>query len=138
MKFLSANNFVNTTLKLEPKAKRINVVFSVKEAVEDKFGKINAIPLLVFISKEEDKDIWDYNTIIEKYGEPILISLPKPEKNKNGYVNMQFSTEATYSEKYQTYFFRRQYGDISNRVVTKANESHNQKLAHEQTEILDL
>ena len=138
MKFLSANNFVNTTLKLEPKAKRINVVFSVKETVEDKFGKINAIPLLVFISKEEDKDIWDYNTIIEKYGEPILISLPKPEKNKNGYANMQFSTEATYSEKYQTYFFRRQYGDISNRVVNKANESHNQKLAHEQTEILDL
>ena len=138
MKFLSANNFVNTTLKLEPKAKRVNVVFSVKETVEDKFGKINAIPLLVFISKEEDKDIWDYNTIIEKYGEPILISLPKPEKNKNGYVNMQFSTEATYSEKYQTYFFRRQYGDISNRVVNKANESQNQKLAHEQTEILDL
>ena len=138
MKFLSANSFINTTLKLEPKAKRINVVFSVKEIVEDKFGKINAIPLLVFISKEEDKDIWDYNTIIEKYGEPILISLPKPEKNKNGYVNMQFSTEATYSEKYQTYFFRRQYGDISNRVVNKANESQNQKLAHEQTEILDL
>ena len=138
MKFLSANNFVNTTLKLEPKAKRINVVFSVKETVEDKFGKINAIPLLVFISKEEDKDIWDYNTIIEKYGEPILISLPKPEKNKNGYANMQFSTEATYSEKYQTYFFRRQYGDISNRVVNKANESQEQKLAHEQTEILDL
>ena len=48
MKFLSANNFVNTTLKLEPKAKRVNVVFSVKETVEDKFGKINAIPILPY------------------------------------------------------------------------------------------
>ena len=82
MKFLSANNFVNTTLKLEPKAKRINVVFSVKETVEDKFGKINAIPLLVFISKEEDKDIWDYNTIIEKYGEPILSLYLSQRKTK--------------------------------------------------------
>ena len=138
MKFLSANNFVNITLKIEPKAIKINVVFAVKEAVEDKFGKVNAIPLLVFISKEEGKDIWDYNTIIEKYGEPILISLPKPEKNKNGYANMQFSTEATYSEKYQTYFFKRQYGDLTNKVIAKANESQDQKLAHEQTEILDL
>ena len=51
---------------------------------------------------------------------------------------MQFSTEATYSEKYQTYFFRRQYGDLTNKVINKANESQDQKLAHEQTEILDL
>ena len=113
-------------------------MFSAKEATEDKFGKVNAIPLLVFITKDAEKDIWDYNTIIEKYGEPILISLPKPEKNKNGYANMQFSTEATYSEKYQTYFFRRQYGDLTNKVIAKANESQDQKLAHEQTEILDL
>ena len=40
MKFLSANNFVNTTLKIEPKANKINVVFSAKEATEDKFGKV--------------------------------------------------------------------------------------------------
>ena len=128
----------SSALKIEPKTTKINVVFSIKDAAEDKFGKVNAIPLLVFITKEEGKDIWDYNTIIDKYSEPILISLPKPEKNKNGYANMQFSTEATYSEKYQTYYFRRQYGDISSKVVTKANESQDQKIAHEQTEILDL
>ena len=51
---------------------------------------------------------------------------------------MQFSTEATYSEKYQTYFFKRQYGDLTNKVIAKANESQDQKNTHEQTEILDL
>ena len=34
MKFLSVNNFVNTTMKIVDKATTINVVFSVKEAVE--------------------------------------------------------------------------------------------------------
>ena len=71
MKFLSVNNFVNTTMKLEPKTTQINIVYAIKDAIEDKFGKVSAIPLLIFLTKSEglNKEILDYNQIIEKYGE---------------------------------------------------------------------
>ena len=140
MKFLSVNNFVNTTLKLEPKTTQINIVFSVRDATEDQFGKVSAIPLLIFLTKKEDvnKIILDYNQIIEKYGEDLKITLPKPERSRNGYANMQISTESTYSEKYQTYYYRKQYGDLTNKVVAKAIESQDMKQQHDVVDVLDI
>ena len=55
MKFLSVNQFVAATSKIVPKIKKMNNVFNVKEAREDKFGKYNALPLLIFIFKSEGK-----------------------------------------------------------------------------------
>ena len=140
MKFLSVNNFVNTTVKIEPDTTQINIVYSIKDAIEDKFGKVSAIPLLIFITKknETNKMILDYNQIIEKYGEELRITLPKPERSRNGYANIQISTESTYSEKYQTYFYRKQYGDLTNKVVAKATESQDMKQEHDVVDVLDI
>ena len=134
MKFLSTTNFVNTTLKLNSKITQINIVYSVKYIVEDKFGKVGAIPLLIVITDDIGKQVWDYNTIIEKYGEEIKITLPKPDRSKNGYANIQIKTESSYSEKYDTYYYQRQYGDITNKVITKAIESQE----HDKVEVLDI
>ena len=139
MKFLSVNNFVNTTMKIEQNTSQINVVFSVKDAIEDKFGKISANPLLIVITKADgNKEIWDYNTILEKYEEEIKITLPKTERSKNGYANMQISTTSTYSEKYQTYYYKKQYGDLTSKVITKAIESLDQKRQHDVIAVLDI
>ena len=139
MKYLSVNNFVNTTIKIEDKAIQINVVFSTKDSVEDKFGKINVIPLLIVITKDDNsKDVWDYDTILEKYEDAIKIGLPKCDKSKNGYANMQISTIGTYSEKFQTYFYKKQYGDLTNKVIAKAVDSQEQKRKHDQAEVLDI
>ena len=138
MKFLSTTNFVNTTLKLNSKITQINIVYSVKDIVEDKFGKVGAIPLLIVITDDIGKQVWDYNTIIEKYGEEIKITLPKPDRSKNGYANIQIKTESSYSEKYDTYYFQRQYSDITNKVITKAIESQEQKQEHDKVEVLDI
>ena len=139
MKFLSVNNFVNTTMKIEDKATTINIVFSTKDSVEDKFGKINVIPLLIVITKGDgNKEIWDYNLILEKYEEEIKISLPKTEKSKNGYANMQISTASTYSERFQTYYYKKQYGDLTSKVIAKAVDSQEQKRKHDQIEVLDI
>lgn len=138
MKFLSTTNFVNTTLKLNSKITQINIVYSVKDIVEDKFGKVGAIPLLIVITDDIGKQVWDYNTIIEKYGEEIKITLPKPDRSKNGYANIQIKTESSYSEKYDTYYYQRQYGDITNKVITKAIESQEQKQEHDKVEVLDI
>ena len=137
---LSVNNFVNTTLKLEPKTTQINIVYAIKDAIEDKFGKVSAIPLLIFLTKSEggNKEILDYNQIIEKYGEDLKITLPKPERSRNGYANMQIDTESTYSEKYQTYYYKKQYGDLTNKVVSKATESQDMKQQHDVIEVLDI
>ena len=139
MKFLSVNNFVNATIKIEDKAVQINVVFSTKDAVEDKFGKINAIPLLIVITNDDNnKVVWDYDSTLEKYEDDIKISLPKCDKSKNGYANMQISTIATYSEKFQTYFYKKQYGDLTNKVIAKAKDSQEQKRKHDQADVLDI
>ena len=135
---LSTTNFVNTTLKLNSKITQINIVYSVKDIVEDKFGKVGAIPLLIVITDDIGKQVWDYNTIIEKYGEEIKITLPKPDRSKNGYANIQIKTESSYSEKYDTYYYQRQYGDITNKVITKAIESQEQKQEHDKVEVLDI
>ena len=65
MKYLSVNNFVNTTMKMEPNTTQINIVFSVRDAIEDKFGKVAAIPLLIFLTKanEANKEILNYNLL---------------------------------------------------------------------------
>ena len=65
MKFLSVNNFVNATMKIEPNTTQINIVFSVRDALEDKFGKVNAIPLLIFITKanENTKEILNNHSL---------------------------------------------------------------------------
>ena len=136
MKFLSISEFVKETLKQAEKTTQINVVFSVNDAKEDKFGKIGAIPLLIFVTKDANKEIWDYKTIKEKYGEEIKLTLPKPTRIKNGYANIIIYTEATYSEKFQTYYYKRCYGDLTNKVITKAIES--QRQAQEQIEVLDI
>ena len=137
MKFLSINNFVNATLKLEPKTSQINIVFSIKDAIEDKFNKLNVTPLLIILTTEE-RIVYDYNKMLEKYGEEIKLTLPKTTKSKNGYANLQISTESSYSEKYDTYYYKRQYGDLTNKVITKAIESKEQKDKHEIVEVLDL
>ena len=140
MKFLSVNNFVNATMKIEPNTTQINIVFSVRDALEDQFGKVNAIPLLIFLTKVNNntKEILDYNQIIEKYGEDLKISLPKPERSRNGFANIQISTASTYSEKYQTYFYKKQYGDLTNKVVAKATESQDLKQQHDAIDVLDI
>ena len=56
-----------------------------------------------------------------------LLPLPKPDRSKNGYANIQIKTESSYSEKYDTYYYQRQYGDITNKVITKEIESQEQK-----------
>ena len=53
MKFFSVNQFVAATSTIVPKIEKINIVFNVKEAKKDKFGKYNALPLLIFIFKSE-------------------------------------------------------------------------------------
>ena len=139
MKYLSVNNFVNTTIKIEDKAIQINVVFSTKDSFEDKFGKINVIPLLIVITKDDNnKVVWDYDTILEKYEDDIKIGLPKCDKSKNGYANMQISTASTYSERYQTYYYKKQYGDLTNKVIARAVDSQEQKRKHEQIAVLDI
>ena len=140
MKYLSVNNFVNTTMKMEPNTTQINIVFSVRDAIEDKFGKVSAIPLLIFLTKanEATKEILNYNQIIEKYGEDLKITLPKPERSRNGYANIQINTGSTYSEKYQTYYYRKQYGDLTNKVVAKATESQDMKQQHDVVDVLDI
>ena len=140
MKYLSVNNFVNTTMKIEPSTTQINIVFSVRDATEDQFGKVSAIPLLIFLTKgnNANKEILDYNQIIEKYGEDLKITLPKPERSRNGYANIQISTNSTYSEKYQTYYYRKQYGDLTNKVVAKATESQDMKQQHDVVDVLDI
>ena len=126
-------------MKIEQNTSQINVVFSVKDAIEDKFGKINAIPLLIVITKaDNNKEVWDYNTILEKYEEEIKITLPKTERSKNGYANIQISTDSTYSEKYQTYYYKKQYGDLTSKVITKAIESLDQKRQHDVIAVLDI
>ena len=51
---------------------------------------------------------------------------------------MQISTVATYSEKFQTYFYKKQYGDLTNKVIAKAVDSQEQKRKHDQAEVLDI
>ena len=43
-------------------------------------------------------------------------------------ASMQSSTASTYSEKYQTYFNKKQYGDLTKKVVAKATESQDMKV----------
>ena len=139
MKFLSVNQFVAATSKIVPKIKKMNNVFNVKEAREDKFGKYNALPLLIFIFKSEgEKEIWTFNDIVSKYEEEISITVPKPEKSKNGYCNLQISTEPVYMEKYQTSYYKRFYSGLTLKVIEKAEESQQQKKESEKTEDLDL
>ena len=139
MKFLSVNLFVAATSKIVPKIKKMNNVFNVKEAREDKFGKYNALPLLIFIFKSEgEKEIWTYDDIITKYEEEISITVHKHEKSKNGYCNIQISTGPIYMEKYDTYFYKRSYSGLTVKAIEKAEESLQQKKESEKIDDLDL
>ena len=117
----------------------MNNVFNVKEAREDKFGKYNALPLLIFIFKSEgEKEIWTYDDIITKYEEEISITVHKHEKSKNGYCNIQISTGPIYMEKYDTYFYKRFYSGLTVKAIEKAEESLQQKKESEKIDDLDL
>ena len=58
--------------------------------------------------------------------------------DQQGYPNIQISTASTYSEKYQTYFYKKQYGDLTNKVIAKATESQDQKQQHDVIDVLDI
>ena len=66
------------------------------------------------------------------------MSLHGTSIDQQGYANIQISTASTYSEKYQTYFYKKQYGDLTNKVVAKATESQDQKQQHDVIDVLDI
>ena len=132
MKFYSVNFFVDTIKGMEPETKTINIIYQVKDATEDKFGKLTCTPILIVLTKT------DMCMIESKFGDSVYVSLPKPLGENQGFANMKITTQAEYSAKFGTNYYPKKYEGMTANVVKVARDSLAMKLKKEQGEILDL
>ena len=138
MKYMSVTQFVEETNKTTHDISKINIVYNVNNAKQDQFGKLTCTPLIIVLTKNNgEKEILDFNMILERYGEQIKVSLPKPNIEVNGFANMQISTTTFYSEKFNNCYYPKTYATLSQNVVRKAKESQKQQQQHEEGEMLD-
>ena len=138
MRFYSVNFFVDTIKGMEPETKTINIVYQLKDANEDKFGKLSCAPILIVLTKPSGKEVWDMCMTESKFGDTIFITLPKPLSDHQGYVNMKINTQAEYSPKYCNNYYPKKYEPMTMNVVKIARESLAMKQKQEQGEMLDL
>lgn len=138
MKFYSVNFFVDTIKGMEPEATAVYIVYQVKDAREDKFGKLSCLPSLIILSKINNKEVWDMDEIESRFNDMILITLPKPTSDTQGFANMKITTQAEYSAKYGSNYYPKKYEQMSNNVVKRARESIAMKQRKEQEEMLDI
>ena len=138
MKFYSSNFFVETIKGMEPDTKTINIIYQVKDAKEDKFGKLGCTPILIVLTKNDGREVWDMCMIESKFNDDIYVSLPKPLSENQGFANMKITTQAEYSPKYSTNYYPKKYEHMTANVVKIARESIMMKQKKEQGEVLDL
>lgn len=138
MKFYSVNFLVETMIGMESDLKTINIIYQLKDATEDKFGKLSCIPALFVLTKGNNKEVWDMNKISEKFNDIILITLPKPNNDNQGFANIRITTQPEYSTKYCTNYYPKKYEPMSVNVVKRARESIADQQKKEHDEMLDI
>ena len=138
MKFYSVNFFVETIKGMEPDTKTINIIYQVKDANEDKFGKLSCSPVLIVLTKDDKKEIWDMNMIETKFNDTIFVTLPKPLGDIQGFANVKIIAKAEFSAKFGTNYYPKKYEGMTANVVKIARESIVANKKRENEEMLDL
>ena len=123
---------------MEQDVSTIYVVYQIKDAVEDKFGKLSCPPSLIILNKTNNKEVWDMEKIESKFNDTIFITLPKPTCETQGFGNIKISTQAEYSTKFGTNYYPKKYETMSINAVKRARESIATKQKKEQDEMLDI
>lgn len=138
MKFFSVNQFVETVMTIDPTAKEVLVAYLIRDAKEDKFGKVTAFPLYIIIKHENDVLKWTYDDILDNFEDSIGLTLGKETTSTNGVALCQISTEEKFSPKYGVNYHPRTYLTPGPNMIKEVNKIANKRKEASRAQTFDI
>ena len=123
MKFLNLYNFTQELVAKYSETKTVYFTFIGNKAKEDKFGKLSAAPILIYLIQNDGEKIrLNHDAILDLFDDTISVSLYKGMITKQGVACISISTEAKFSEKYNCNFYPRTYVSPGPNIVEETRE----------------
>ena len=123
MKFLSIYSFIQEITSKFPETKTVYLTFLGNKAKEDKFGKITATPILIYLIQNDGEKIkLNYDKILDLFDDTVSVSLYKGMITNQGVACVSISTEAKFSDKYNCNFYPRTYVSPGPNVIKETRE----------------
>ena len=123
MKFLNVYDFIQELVAKYSETKTVFFTFIGNKAKEDKFGKLSATPILIYLIKNDGEKIrLDHDAILDLFGDTISVSLYKGMITNQGVACISISTEAKFSEKYKCNFYPRTYVSPGPNIIKETRE----------------
>ena len=123
MKFLSIYSFIQEITSKFPETKTVYLTFLGNKAKEDKFGKITATPILIYLVQNDGEKIrLNYDKILDLFDDTVSVSLYKGMITNQGVACVSISTEAKFSDKYNCNFYPRTYVSPGPNVIKETRE----------------
>ena len=123
MKFLNIYDFIQEVVAKYSETKTVYFTFIGNKAKEDKFGKLSATPILIYLIQNDDEKIrLNHDAILDLFDDTISVSLYKGMITNQGVACMSISTEAKFSEKYNCNFYPRTYVSPGPNIVKETRE----------------
>ena len=123
MKFLNIYNFIQEVVAKYSETKTVYFTFIGNKAKEDKFGKLSATPILIYLIQNDDEKIrLNHDAILDLFDDTISVTLYKGMITNQGVACISISTEAKFSEKYNCNFYPRTYVSPGPNIVKETRE----------------
>lgn len=123
MKFLNVYDFIQELVAKYSETKTVYLTFIGNKAKEDKFGKLAATPILIYLIKNDGEKIrLNHDAILDLFDDTISVSLYKGMITNQGVACISISTEAKFSEKYKCNFYPRTYVSPGANIVKETRE----------------
>ena len=123
MKFLSIYSFIQEITSKFPETKTVYLTFIGNKAKEDKFGKLTATPILIYLIQNDGEKIkLNYDKILDLFDDTVSVSLYKGMITNQGVACVSISTEAKFSDKYNCNFYPRTYVSPGPNVIKETRE----------------
>ena len=123
MKFLNVYDFIQELVAKYSETKTVFFTFIGNKAKEDKFGKLSATPILIYLIKNDGEKIrLDHDAILDLFGDTISVSLYKGMITNQGVACISISTEVKFSEKYKCNFYPRTYVSPGPNIIKETRE----------------
>ena len=123
MKFLSIYSFIQEITSKFPETKTVYLTFIGNKAKEDKFGKLTATPILIYLVQNDGEKIrLNYDKILDLFDDTVSVSLYKGMITNQGVACVSISTEAKFSDKYNCNFYPRTYVSPGPNVIKETRE----------------
>ena len=138
MKYYNINQFINEIININENVIKVNVIYSIPDSKEDKYGKTITYPLIIILeTKDGEKIKWTKEDINKNINEKTALVLSKnPYNGEIGVCTINAKQE--YSQKFNSYYHERTFSLPSSKTIKTALEEREKYMKQYEPVIFDI